>query len=113
MTQHGGSPRILFHVFSMAGWSLFAVMLRDMAISGCAPRLRDVCGAVVDSAPQIAVRALLQNFYTSHVQPGMQEHKRLLQPAICTAGAQGAATACAARVAGIVLLLTGDWNTRC
>ena len=55
VVQHGGSLRILFHVFSMAGWGLFGAMLRDMAISGAAPRLSDVCGAVVDSAPQIAV----------------------------------------------------------
>lgn len=55
VVQHGGNPRILFHVFSMAGWGLFGAMLRDMAISGAAPRLSDVCGAVVDSAPQIAV----------------------------------------------------------
>lgn len=56
VAQHGGNPRILFHVFSMAGWGLFGAMLRDMAVSGAAPRLSDVCGAVVDSAPQIAVR---------------------------------------------------------
>lgn len=57
VVEAGGSPRMLFHAFSMAGWGVFAAMLRDMAASGGAPRLRDICGAVVDSAPQIAVRA--------------------------------------------------------
>ncbi|KAK9826765.1 hypothetical protein WJX81_007288 [Elliptochloris bilobata] len=57
VVQRGGNTRVLFHVFSMAGWSMFGAMLRDMAVSSHEPRLSDICGAVVDSAPQIAVRS--------------------------------------------------------
>ena len=49
---------MLFHTFSMAGWMLFGVMLRNMAQSSCAARLSDICGLVVDSAPQTTVPAL-------------------------------------------------------
>ena len=56
VVERGGSARLLFHVFSMAGWMLFGVMLRDMAQSACAPHLSDICGLVVDSAPVTTVR---------------------------------------------------------
>lgn len=55
MVERGGSMRVLFHAFSMAGYGIFAAMLRDMAAPGCKPCVADVCGAVFDSAPQIAV----------------------------------------------------------
>lgn len=58
VVERGGSARLLFHVFSMAGWMLFGVMLRDMANSACAPHLSDICGLVVDSAPVTTARAL-------------------------------------------------------
>ena len=56
VVERGGSARLLFHVFSMAGWMLFGVMLRDMASSACAPHLSDICGLIVDSAPVTTAR---------------------------------------------------------
>ena len=60
MVQRGGSARIVFHAFSMVGWSLYSVLLRDLAAARGSPRMADVCGAVLDSAPETAVRCAQQ-----------------------------------------------------
>ncbi|KAK9826764.1 hypothetical protein WJX81_007288 [Elliptochloris bilobata] len=55
VVQRGGSTRVLFHAFSMAGWTLYGALLRDMAAARCSPCIADVCGVVLDSTPQIAI----------------------------------------------------------
>lgn len=59
VVQRSGSRRVLFHSFSMAGWVHYAALLRHMCAIGSTVRIEDVCGAIVDSAPQITVRSLL------------------------------------------------------
>ena len=54
--QRGGSARIVFHAFSMVGWSLYSLLLQDLAAARSSPAMADVCGAVLDSAPETAVR---------------------------------------------------------
>ena len=57
VVQRGGSARIAFHAFSMVGWSLYSLLLQDLAAARGSPRMADVCGAVLDSAPETAVRS--------------------------------------------------------
>ena len=56
VVRRGGSARIAFHAFSMLGWSLYSLLLQDMAAACSSPKLADVCGAVLDSTPDTAVR---------------------------------------------------------
>ena len=61
VVQRGGSARIAFHAFSMVGWSLYSLLLQDLAAARASPRMADVCGAVIDSAPDTAVRSARQH----------------------------------------------------
>lgn len=56
VVQRGGSARVTFHAFSMLGWSLYSLLLQDMAAARSSPRIADVCGVVLDSTPDTAVR---------------------------------------------------------
>ena len=55
--QRGGSARIVFHAFSMVGWSLYSILLQGLAAARGSPAMADVCGVVLDSAPETAVRS--------------------------------------------------------
>ena len=60
VVQRGGSARVIFHAFSMVGWSLYSLLLREMAAAQSSPRMADVCGVVLDSTPDTAVRGAEQ-----------------------------------------------------
>ena len=62
VVRRGGKARVLFHAFSMVGWSLYSVLLQHAAAARGSLRMADVCGVVIDSAPETTVRAAQHTF---------------------------------------------------
>jgi hypothetical protein len=64
LKARGNSGRLLFHTFSNTGWVSFGGILEESIRTGSSI-ITHICGAVIDSAPQPAVRpwTLLPYFF--------------------------------------------------